>query len=303
MRRRTWLFAFVAVLGLVVSGVGVLTAEDVNPVAAATIRGESVELYGEGLYRFDTVFQAANNRSTDLVTLLIGLPLLGISLRWAARGSLRGRLLLLGTLGYFLYVSTGYAMGAVAYNEMFLVYVAWFSASLFAFGLVFGSFRPLPAQFEGLPRRWPGVFMVISGMATLAIWVMDPLTGLVEATPPKGLDSYTTLFTHALDIGIIVPAAVIAGIMIWRRRSFGYVVAFSLLVLEALLMPVITIATIFQLQLGMSFTPAEVIGPIVGFSLLAGSAIWVISVVLRRIPEVSSTPGNSMDKESPKAAI
>jgi hypothetical protein len=145
--------------------------------------------------------------------------------------------------------------------------------------------------------------MVISGMATLAIWVMDPLTGLVEATPPKGLDSYTTLFTHALDIGIIVPAAVIAGIMIWRRRSFGYVVAFSLLVLEALLMPVITIATIFQLQLGMSFTPAEVIGPIVGFSLLAGSAIWVISVVLRRIPEVSSTPGNSMDKESPKAAI
>lgn len=36
---------------------------------------------------------------------------------------------------------------------------------------------------------------------------------------------------------------------------------------------------------GVSFTPAEVIGPIVGFSVLAVAAIWVNVSVLRRIPE------------------
>jgi hypothetical protein len=48
-------------------------------------------------------------------------------------------------------------------------------------------------------------------------------------------------------------------------------------------------STICQLRLGMSITPAEVIGPIMGFSLLAGFAFWAISVVLRRIPRASST--------------
>jgi hypothetical protein len=53
--------------------------------------------------------------------LILGVPLLAVSVLLHLRGSLRGRFLLLGTLGFLLYVSAGYALGAVAYNEMFLV--------------------------------------------------------------------------------------------------------------------------------------------------------------------------------------
>ena len=56
------------------------------------------------------------------------------SLRYR-RGSLRGALLLTGTLGYFLYVYASMALGTVVYNELFLAYVVLFSASLFAFVL------------------------------------------------------------------------------------------------------------------------------------------------------------------------
>jgi hypothetical protein len=41
------------------------------------------------------------------------------------RGSLRGRLLLIGILTYFLYVYASIAFGA-AYNALFLVYVGLF---------------------------------------------------------------------------------------------------------------------------------------------------------------------------------
>jgi hypothetical protein len=284
-----WLTALAGALGLVVAGVGVLMAGDADLVTASSIRGETVDLYDRGVYQFDTVFHGANNRSTDLVTLLFGLPLLAVSLRWFLQGSLRGGFLLLGTLGFFVYGSVGYALGAVAYNDMFLVYVAYFSASLFAFVVTFAAlFVGSRQSVDGLPRRGPGVFMLSSGVVVLAIWMMDPIGALLEGGPPRGLDTYTTLFTHAFDMAVIAPAAIAAGVMILGRHWAGYVTAFSLLVLEALLMPIITIATILQFRLGVTFTPPEVVGPIAGFSILAVAAVWVIVAVLRRIPESTS---------------
>lgn len=91
------------------------------------------------------------------------------------------------------------------------------------------------------------------------------------------------LFTTALDIGVIVPAALVAGMLILRGRRFGYVVAFSLLILEAMLMPLITTATIVQIGDGISFEPGEIVGPIAGFSVFAVLSLGVIITLMRRI--------------------
>ena len=288
-KKIVWLAVLAGALGVVVAGVGFLMAGDADPVVASSIRGETVDLYGSGLYQFDTVFHGANNRSTDLVTLLFGLPLLAVSVRWSLQGSLRGLFLLLGTLGFFVYGSVGYALGAVAYNDMFLIYVAYFSASLFAFVATFASFFVGGRwTVDHLPSRGPGVFMLVSGVVVLAIWMMDPVAALLEGGPPRRLDTYTTLFTHAFDMAVIAPAAIAAGVMVLRRHWAGYVTAFSLLVLEALLMPIITIGTILQVRMGVTFTPPEVVGPIAGFSILALAAIWVLVAVLRLIPGSAS---------------
>jgi hypothetical protein len=74
--------------------------------------------------------------------------------------------------------------------------------------------------------------------------------------------------------------------MILRRQAFGYVVAFSLLILEALLLPIISIATLIQIDLGIEYAPAEIVGPIAGFGLLAAFALWVITSILRRVSVV-----------------
>ena len=85
-------------------------------------------IHGEGLYRYDSLFTGAGNRGVDAVTLLLGVPLLLLALDRYRRGSARGALLLLACLGYFAYVFTSMAFG-VAWNELFLVYVALLSAS------------------------------------------------------------------------------------------------------------------------------------------------------------------------------
>ncbi len=284
-------------LSAVAASVGLLSWGDGAARSVATIRGDSVALLGGRLYQHDTLFVAGNNLSSDLVTLLLAVPLLILALHVFRRGSVRGHLLLLGVLGYLLYHGATYALGAVAYNEAFLLYVAMFSASLFAFVTAFAA---LDADALVLsprtPRRFVGGFMLASGVVTLVIWLTEPIAALRTGTSPALLDTYTTLFTHALDLGAIVPATVTAGVLILRRRAFGYVMAMSLLVLEALLMPLITIATIAQVRLGLSFATGEIVGPIAGFTVLAVLAIVVLRAILTNVLEPRSTGGGAVNR-------
>lgn len=284
----------VGVSAVIASVVGSVWTGTGAAIEVTTFRGDAAELYGRGLYENDTLFAAANNRSSDLATLFIALPLLVLTLRGYLRGSPRARFLLLGVLGYFVYIGSSYALGAVAFNELFLVYVVLFSTSLFAFVTVFTSLDASSlkaAGCEDMPRRGPGLFLVASGVVTLAIWVQDPVAALLTGEPPKRLDTYSTLFTHAFDIGVIVPAAFLAGIWILRGRTFGYAIAFSLLVLEAMLLPLIAVATFLQVRMGIDFPPAEIVGPIAGFGIFAAGSVWVLATLLRAVPnEVGSIP-------------
>jgi hypothetical protein len=289
------LSALIAVLALVAAGTGLFYGDGGSPFAFTSVRGQPVEIYGQGLYRYDTLFQGAGNKGTDMVTLFLGIPLLVLSVMLYRRGSLRGGLLLLGALTWFLYTYASYALGPVAYNELFLLYVALFSASLFALVLAFRSFdvRALRSHFSArLPRRGPAIFMFVSALVTLLVWLIAPITALVQGEPPERLDTYTTLFTNALDLAIIVPIVFLAGVLILRGDPLGYLIAFPLLILEAFLAPMIAAQTVSQLRAGVTFPPGQIVGPVGGFATIAVVAIWVIVVLLRNVSD-RSAPGET----------
>ena len=283
------------VLGAISALVGLLWRGSGGVVTATTFLGQEVELYGRGLYRNDTTFFAANNLATDLVLLMAGLPLLVAAVRLYTRGSLRGHMLLLGALGFFFYYGATYALGGVAYNEMFLVYIALFSASATALLMTVLSVdrRTLSTlTSDRMPRRLLGRFMIASGLATFVIWIMEPVAALLSGRSPTGLDTHTTLFTHAFDLAIIVPAALVAGGLILQRQGWGWAMAASLLVLEVSLLPIMAVATAIQLHLGIRFTPGEIAGPLAGFGVLSAAALFMIISTLRRIPSSVTTPGS-----------
>jgi hypothetical protein len=281
------LCALIGVLGLVAAGVGLFWRGQGGPVPFATARGETVTLYGRGLYRYDLLFTAAGYKGQDVVTLFLAIPLLAVTTARYRRGSLRGVLLLTGVLTWFLYAYLSMAFGA-AYNELFLVYVALFSASFFAFVRLMESIdmEALPAEvLARLPRRGPAIFMFAAGLVTLFVWLSPLVGGMMEARPPDLLGHYTTMVTDAIDLAVITPTTIVAGVLMLRRRPVGYLIAFPLLGLIVILLPVIVLMTLFQVQAGVIFTPGQVVGPIAGFAILGLFAIWVGSSILRRIPE------------------
>jgi hypothetical protein len=281
------LAVLVVALAAVAATAGLFWSGSGAPDTFVSVRGETVDLYGVGVYRFDSAFKGAANRGADAVTLVLAIPLLLMALARAVRGSFRARLLLSGALVWFLYVGVSLALGA-AYNSLFLVYVALFSASLFGVVATVRAIDPgaLAARMSPAPPRIvPGAFMLASGIVTFGIWLQPLVSAARSGEPPALLDGSTTMVTDTLDLGVIVPLAIASGVLILRRRPAGYILAFSLLVLEALLAPMIAMQTLFQLDAGVDLGTGEAIGAIVGFSAISLAAVGILLVLLRHISE------------------
>ena len=221
-----WLIPPIGVLALFAASMGLFYQNPGQSYSYTNHRGETVMINGHGLYTYDTVSSAAQQQGNDLVTLVVGLPLLAISTWLAFRGSLRGRLLLTGTLGFFLYTYMSMSM-LTAYNALFLVYVALFSLSLYAFILSMMSFdlMDLPHHFSArLPRGWIAGLMFLVGGFLLLAWLGRIVPPLLQDRTPA-LENTTTLVIQAMDLGLIVPLAILSGILLLRRSPWGYLLA------------------------------------------------------------------------------
>jgi hypothetical protein len=223
-----------------------------------------------------------------LTALFLGVPLLILAIVLYQRGSLGGHLLLVGMLGYFLYLYASMALGA-AYNPIFLLYIAIFSASLFAFILAFSSIdlNQISSHVSDLPRRGLAIFMIIAGLVTLFVWGAPLVSALLQSTPPERMDSYTTMVTYALDLALITPTTFLCAFLVLREVPLGYVIASPLLALIVLLTPQIILSTFFQFRAGVPFTTGEMVGPVSGFVVLGFLAAWLMLAILR---SVSSAP-------------
>lgn len=250
----------ISVLALVATTVGIFTASGQQHRSFLTLRGETVTIQGGGLYGYESVSGAAQAIGQDFVTLLVGIPLLLVATYLTSRGSLVGRLLRAGVLWYFTYTYLLMAFGG-AYNQFFLLYVALYSASLFAFilALLAIDVARLPGRFSPhFFRRTIAWFMIGFGGMLALLWLGRILPSLATNATPVGLESYSTLFVQAGDLGLVVPLAMLAGVLLLARRPVGYLLAGVMLVKGATF-GLALIAMIFSMAAaGVEVAPVEV---------------------------------------------
>jgi hypothetical protein len=279
-----WLIPPIFLLTLVAAVAGLWPGDGAS-YPLTTFRGEQVTINARGLYSWDTVSTAAQMQANDLVTLVLGLPLLAVSFWLARRGSLRGRLLLTGTLGFILYTYISMCFGA-AYNQLFLVYVAIFSLSLYAFILSMMSFdlATLPAHFcEKLPRRGIAGMLIFTAAFLALAWL-----GRIAATFSPGaipaLENITSMFIQAMDLALIVPLCVLAAVLLVRRSPWGYLLA-SVAVLKFVTMGLaVSLMGLNQARVGAPVSAIElVIFPIITLLNLALAALLLRSVTDRSV--------------------
>ncbi len=275
----------VILLAAVEAGAGLFWQGGSGPFSFTTLHGQSVQINGRGVYSYDTSFKTPILQGTDAFTLLGMVPLLVVALIFYSRGSLRGGILLAGVLSYMLYNSASMVFG-VAYNNLFLLYDAYFSTSLFAFVLACTVIdrQVLSAQVSaGLPRRGMAALLFVAGLAVLAAWLGDILGALAKGQVPA-IASYTTEVTYAVDLGIIVPACILGGVLLLRRAPLGILVASVMAILLSIVGFMVAAQTVAQSLAGINLTPGEFIGKAGSFMVLSLIAIWMLARLFRALP-------------------
>lgn len=273
----------ITALAFFASAYGVFANDGPGEHTFTTIEGLTVSIYGKGLYQNDSVAMAVQARAQDVVTLFLGIPLLLLSLRLARKNFLKGRLLLTGTLGYFLYTYAVYTFVAM-YSPFFLVFVLLMSLSFFAFVLAMMSFD-LNVLTNSFSIKLPVLF--ISGvLGTLSVvvgmmWLGRIIPPLFNGNPTLGLEHYTTLVIQGIDLGIVIPVSVLGAVLLVKRKPFGFLLTSVLMVKMITLLSALTSMIIGQVMAGVDMSVAEMtIFP--AFNLLA---IYTFALIMKNIRE------------------
>lgn len=202
-----WLSGMLAVVALVASAVGV---------------------FYPAVFR-DSAVTAGNARGTDLVILVVAIPALVIAMALAARGSLRAQIVWLGALGYILYNAIFFAF-AVAFNPLFLVYIAVLSLALWSLVALLMALdvATLRAHFtEHLPIRTIALYLILTTALFALTWLRDIIPALVSGSTPVSLGG-TKMLTNPIqvvDFAAGFPLTVLAAVWLWQRKAWGYALA------------------------------------------------------------------------------
>lgn len=244
------LVILIVIFSALSSAVGVLTQQPGELTHATTVHGESIELYGKGIYKLDSVSLAAQGIANDIMVLVMGIPLLIFSCYLSVKGSFKGKLLLTGTLAFFLYTYMSYTF-LWMYNALFSVYVILMSASFFAFLFMMMSFHvgTMKAHFsEKLPVKWIGGFQIFVAVSIGLLWSGKIADGFQKGGIPVGLEHYTSLVVQGMDLAFVVPCAFMSGVLLIRRNNWGYLLS-SVILLKGITMLTALSAMIISMAL------------------------------------------------------
>lgn len=175
----------------------------------------------------------AEARGWSAATLIVAIPLAIVSLRAACRGSLRGRLVWLGALAYFVYTYLEFAVSP-PFTALYLLYIAAFACAIPALviGVTSTDLAELPVAFgDRAPRRTIAIFLLLFSSLLATTWIKGIASRTVAGTFgwPVGEDAVAHV-VQALDLGFQVPLGIAAGVMLLRRRAAGLLLAAMMLV-------------------------------------------------------------------------
>ena len=206
---------------------GMLSFSEDEYAVHVTVRGESVEILQEGLYKYNFKAMVGEGIAWDAVRVFFAVPLLIITFVFHLRGSLRGTLLFIGMLANFFYQYLLWAIGW-AFNPHFLIYIVCYSFSMVTIVLLFTSMDKKQIResiSEKFPVRTISIFVLLIGLILVVMWLKEIIPATRTNTIPLAFQGANTLFVQATDLGVIVPLVVLTGILLLKRNIYGYLLS------------------------------------------------------------------------------
>lgn len=205
----------------------------------------------------------------DIATLVLGLPLLIISLFFARRGKLIAYLCLPGALFYLLYTYIPYLL-AVPFSSLFLLYLLIVALSsctiIYLIAGMNGEIVKQKLEVKAPARLSGGILF---GLAILII--IRQVALILAALLKQSQVEMIEISVWIGDLAVACPALMAVSLSLWKRKSLGYVAGTGLLLSYGTLVVSLIVVKIFQAH----YTQSSVnISDIAVLVIMAAICFW-----------------------------
>lgn len=248
--------------------------------------GDSIQMWGAGIYAHDSYFKAPIFIGSDVTILLFVVPLSIVTfLRVWKEQSVENYICSFGIASLLLYYSASLAFG-VTYNSLHLVYITLFGVCLFSVCMLIAKLHTIGIKQEKVCNyhftKGMKVFLIVAGISLFVAWLPDIIMSITSGTSLELIEVYTTEITYVLDMGIISPLMFITYYLIRHEDFIGYVLLrmiFKVCMCIGIMLP---IQTIFQLLAGISIPIPALITKMFIFVIMALFATYFEYYIKRK---------------------
>lgn len=178
-------------------------------------------------------------------------------------------------LGYAVYNYAYYLFGA-ALNTFFLLYVAVLALAVVTLVLSLSRLdvASVAASFRAKMRvRLIGGYFVLIGIGLAAVWLIM-WAAYAFGGRPTPIEPEAFKVVAALDLVIIVPPLLLGGVLLWRRKAWGYAVAAMAGILGSVYLLVLSVKSFVAIQRGLAEAPGEL--PVWGTLAMLTTAVTLL---------------------------
>lgn len=269
-----------ALVMLVSAGTGLFYSFGGGSYEITAHHGQTVTIFGDGIYKNDTLMKAATTKGTDAAMILVSAALIICVL--CERKIRGGQLLKTGLLCGIFYDSVCLSMGTVM-NRLFPLYTVIFSLSFFS--VIINMKKCFDENLFNQPggKRKTGLALFVGlGGCSVLCWLMFIIPAVVSGDPYASVDTleiYASEPTFALDLGIVFPACIICCVGLIRGKSFARPLACVLMTVLTCVAVTVLGQTAVQMMLGIFVEPGKLV-VLVGVFVALGAAALVLNIRL-----------------------
>ena len=198
------------------------------PIVVLALAAAIVGIVSRDTYARESANWSGQAVGQDIANL-VAYTVLGLLAIAAARGSTRAYLAWTGIVAYSIYSFAIYAF-AVHFGRLFLVYVAVFGLSVYALigGLSAIDRAGVKQMFAPTaPVKSTATVLIVIASIFYLLWLSEIVPTIRSGTVPSAVRDAGLLTNpvHVLDMGVLLPAAILTGVLLLRRNAWGFTLA------------------------------------------------------------------------------
>jgi hypothetical protein len=247
------------------------------PIAILVAVAAATGIANPAIYARETASWAAQGLGQDWINLVVCAPALLAAGIVALRGSLRARVIVGGLLLYVAYSFVIYAF-AMHFTALFLVYCTVLGSSAFAVVDLVIALRAEAGDAwyaDPAPIRITAATLLAIAAIFGALWLIQIVPALATGTDPVGLAEVGLAANpvHVLDLALVLPAMIVVGVALLRRRASGDILAPMVLTFAIAMAIAIGGMVAMMYRRGLALDA----GPTIAMAIIA---IWCLGVLI-----------------------